>query len=198
MIQVKIDGQIFEAGVAQVKTMPDLIELIKANIDPDSILVSLLINGNGLSESDWQLPLTLQSGNVLEVLTGSKASYLSERLKISGNLLEQISNSFNNASNALSESRAVEGSQALQLAVADLKAFVEWFRAVLELLPESEWSQELSAYDNQVSGIGSTCEQIFQQQIYQSWWAMGQLIETKLCPQLNALKQNCQVFQPSA
>ncbi|MEI7489443.1 MAG: hypothetical protein WCJ72_18910, partial [Chryseobacterium sp.] len=57
-----------------------------------------------------------------------------------------------------------------------------------------------ASYDieKQVIEIGEVCQKICQQQLYQSWWALGETIEKELEPKLDQLETFCRRFQESA
>ena len=60
---------------------------------------------------------------------------------------------------------------------------------MLELLSE----EKRAAFDitNEVKELSETCKGICQQQLYQSWWAIGETIEKELEPQLDRLEDAC-------
>ena len=61
-----------------------------------------------------------------------------------------------------------------------------------ELVPVSERSSyELG---DRVTEITETCKRICQQQLYQSWWALGETLEKELEPQLDRLEDFCKKF----
>jgi hypothetical protein len=43
----------------------------------------------------------------------------------------------------------------------------------------------------QVQDISETCKKICQQQLYQSWWALGESLEKDLEPKLDKLEDVC-------
>ena len=82
MIQVHIDGSPLQADIGAMNTMGDLIELVKATIDPDTIITSVEFNGQALSDGDWSMPLSAQRGRTLEIRTGTKRAYVYERITL--------------------------------------------------------------------------------------------------------------------
>jgi hypothetical protein len=42
-----------------------------------------------------------------------------------------------------------------------------------------------------VTEISETCKKICQQQLYQSWWALGESLEKELEPKLDKLEDAC-------
>jgi hypothetical protein len=46
-----------------------------------------------------------------------------------------------------------------------------------------------------VEDIAECCKRICQQQLYQSWWALGETIEKELEPKLDKLEDFCRSFR---
>ena len=80
MITVKVDGQVLPLELSGIRTMGELVELIKMNIDPDSVISARTIGGRDLVESDWRAPLSVHGGARLEIATATKQQFL--RLKM--------------------------------------------------------------------------------------------------------------------
>jgi len=194
MIKVIIDGNEFSAGLDRVKTMSDLVELVKVSIDPDSIITSMLLNEMELTDADWRAPLSVQGDSTLAIATGSKENYVEQRLETSVLYLEHIINEFKHSRACFGEGASNDGNVAFGTAVNDLRAFISWFQAVLELLP-TVWENEKQSYNDKLVEVSGTCEQLLQQQLYQSWWALSDTMEKKLEPQLCELKSRCENFQ---
>ena len=190
MVKVEINGTEFSSDLASIKTMAELVELIKASIDPDVIITSLSIEGKELSEADWRTPLSVQGEAVLEVTTGSRETYVSERLALAGLYMEQIVAEFVEVRENFRSGTTTDGNSNLVQAVEDLRAFLAWYNTVQSLLPESN-TDDRQSFLGFVDELTSICEQLVQQQLYQSWWALAQTIETKLEPLLLKLQEFC-------
>ena len=72
MITVKVDGQVLSLELAGIRTMGELVELIKMNIDPDAVICAMTIAGRELNEADWRAPLSVQGNSELEIATSTK------------------------------------------------------------------------------------------------------------------------------
>jgi hypothetical protein len=84
------------------------------------------------------------------------------------------------------------GNRMLIEAVNTARAFFEWYGTLLELVPEEERGHyDISKY---VAEISSICKTICQQQLYQSWWALGETIEKELEPKLDKLEDHMRKF----
>ena len=84
------------------------------------------------------------------------------------------------------------GNQRLVQAVNTAKAFFDWYATIVELAPK----EKRSSYDinPQVLEISQICKTICQQQLYQSWWALGETLEKQLEPKLDKLEDFLRKF----
>lgn len=192
MIQVTLDGSPLEMNLQQTKTMPELVELIKSTIDPQSVISSILINGHELSDVDWRVPLNVQGDAVVEFGTKSKDDFVSDRVEKSLLYVDHIINEFAHTRSCFQEGLSKEGNQALVTAVDDMRAFLNWYCTLLAMLPVGSSENQYKLFIHQIDEIKRTCEQLIQQQLYQSWWALGETIQTRLEPQLESLRGCCQ------
>ena len=190
MLKVIIDGQPFSADISALRTLGELVELIKASIDPDSIIVGMLIEGRHLSESDWRAPLSVQGESTLEVETGGKREFAVDRIASSDVVLAEIIEEFKAAKDNFRNGVTMDANSTLQQAVEDLRAFLDWYQTLLAILEEDQ-DVNKQPFEASIGDIASTCEQLVQQQLYQSWWALGETLETKLEPQLEGLREVC-------
>ena len=92
MINVTINSQPLSADIGHINNMADLVEFVKANIDPTSIITDLQLNGKALSDIDWRMPLSVQGNAELAVTTGSQKEFVQERLKTASLYVEHIIN----------------------------------------------------------------------------------------------------------
>ena len=185
MIKVLVDDSPFQ-DFANVKTMGDLVELVKVSIDPNTIITGITIDGKELSEVDWRVPLSVQGDSTLEIITGSREDYLRVRLESAGEYLQHISKTFSLSRVSFKEGENQEANKTFGVAVNDLKAFIDWYHALLLMFPSS-WDVDVSKFEETVTELVGTCEGLVQQQLYQAWWAIGEQLENKLEPTLAKL-----------
>lgn len=191
MITVRLDGAPWQQNISGVRTMGELVEFVKSNIDPEKIITSLSINGQDLTDGDWRAPLSIQGENVLDVTTGSAESYVVDRLQIAVELVQEITEEFSRARESYQQGGSRDGNVGLNKAVSDLRAFLDWYYSVLSLIPGGN-RVNLDGFRAEVGEVTKICEQLLQQQLYQSWWALGQTLQSKLEPKLGELKSFCE------
>jgi hypothetical protein len=190
MFTVRLNGSEFTAPVSGLRNIAEVVELIKASIDPDSIIVDLQLNGKALQEPDWQSSLAAHQTSVLEVVTGGKEEFVADRLAKSPEIVDMVLNRFQDARNSFTTGNVSAGNTALGGALRDLRAFLDWYNTVLQMMP-AHWQSHKDSFLSQISTLNKTCEEMMQQQLYQSWWAIGETIQNKLAPQLGDLKRLC-------
>lgn len=173
--------------------MADLIELVKNWIDPEHMITCIRVNGQELNETDWNATLSKFDTAVLEVETGTPASFVADRFGQASNIMRACYLEFRDARKSFQDGSMQVGNQRLAKAVNTLQAFFEWYGTLLELVP----TQDRLRYniDPQVKEISEVCKRICQQQLYQSWWALGESIEKELEPKLDKLEDFCRRFQ---
>ena len=189
MVTVEINGEVAITDTSAISTMGDLIELVKATIDPETIITDLKLAGKNLSDTDWRVPLSVQGTSTLEVTTGSRDAYIIGRLHSAPELLEAITEEFDKVKDCFKDSMVEKGNKLLGTAVGDLDAFIKWYEAILAMLTEEVYKQYEDSLEKTAVAISATCEQLVQQQLYQSWWALGETIESKLIPELKAFTE---------
>lgn len=189
-MQVAVDGRNFPFDAASIRTVSELVELIKASIDPDTIIADIVLQGRDLSASDWQTPLAAHGGATLEVRTSTRKSFLEDRLSAASGLLDRIIAQFAEVTGSLKKGDVRSGNTGLNQAVEDLKAFVQWYSTLLQMLPGTGGA-ELKQFEGTVGGLLEVCEQMLQQQLYRSWWAVAESIEKRLIPELQQIKSSC-------
>jgi hypothetical protein len=191
MITVKVDGQPFAADISQIRTMGELVELIKATIDPDTIITSLMLEGRSLSDTDWRLPLSAQKPGTLEVSTGDKSVYLTERLKAADSYLEKIIEGFSTAANLYSAKSVEDANRKLASTVEDLLAFVNWYASLLAM-DDTKVQMREGEFDGRIRQIKTICDSMLQQQMFHSWAILGETLQNNLKPELERLREFCQ------
>jgi hypothetical protein len=189
MKSVIINGE--ESGIdgGALPHMADLIELIKASIDPEHMITSLLIDGRELGEADWTANTSEFQTSILEVETGLPEDYVAQRIQASSSIVGDCYLQFRNARKSFQDGSMQEGNEMLIQAVNNLKAFFEWYGTMLELIPEER--REVFSLSDKVENISETCKKICQQQLYQSWWALGETLEKELEPELDQVEDFC-------
>lgn len=195
MTSVIINGQ--ESGITRsgLNTVADLIELIKASIDPEHMITGITLDGRELSDADWQAnPATFASSR-LEIETDTPERFVADRLGKASTVVNACYMDFRDARKNFQDGDMNSGNRQLAKAVNTLQAFFEWFGAMLDLVPEADKPQY--SIDEQVKEISSVCKTICQQQLYQSWWALGETIAKELEPKLDKLEDFCRKFKRS-
>ena len=196
MITVKVDGQILPLEMSGIRTMGELVELVKMNIDPDAVISGMIIAGRELNEADWRAPLSVQGSNILEIATSTKDQFLRERLEQAPVFVEQIINEFCDCRKKFRDGAQADGYALMGTAVKDLNAFFKWYSIVLETSVEVK-DQFDRVIGPQLNTLTKICEQLVQQQLYNSWFAIGDTIEGQLEPELRNLKQSLEQLSKS-
>jgi hypothetical protein len=189
MINVKINGEESSVGGESSSKVTDLVELIKSIIDPDHMITSILINGRDLAEDEWYSTVNQLGTSIIEVETGTPEEFVADRLSKSSDVVRACYVEFRDARKGFQEGDMNIGNQRLVTAVNTLKAFFEWYKTLVTLVPEEK--REFFNMEKQVSEISDVCKRICQQQLYQSWWALGESLEKELEPKLDALEDFC-------
>lgn len=188
-MKILINEQDSGIDVSALSTMNEVVELIKNSIDPEHMITGLLINGEELSEDDWSAGLGRFTDATLLVSTGRPADYVAERIQVSSGIVRNCYLIFRDARKSFQDGNMQEGNEQLIGAVKDLQAFFEWYGTMLELVPEDERSKY--RMDEKIEKISETCKKICQQQLYQSWWALGETLEKELEPELDKVEDFC-------
>lgn len=192
MVSVKINGADSAINTSRLSKFTDLIELVKASIDPDHMITEIRINGHELEEQDWAATLSQIGDAVIDIITGTPESYAAEKLSQSSDIVKACYVEFRDARKNFQAGKMVDGNQALMRAVNTAKSFFEWYATIMQILPAERQSQyDISA---QVLEISDICKKICQQQLYQSWWALGETLEKELEPKLDSLEDFCKRF----
>ena len=189
MVAVRINGEDSSVRGDGLPRVTDLVELIKSVIDPDHMITGILVNGRDLDESEWEAPVSQFGTSIIEVETGTPESFVTSRLAQSADIVRSCFIEFRDSRKSFQDGDTNGGNQKLVRAVTSLKAFFEWYSTLLTLLPESgRGGYDINAHASEVSEI---CKRICQQQLYQSWWALGESLEKELEPKLDKLEDFC-------
>jgi len=192
MVSVQINGETAPIQANNCGQMAEVVELIKSVIDPEHMITSILLNGEQFEDSDWSRSMNTLDTALIEVETGNQHEFVFDRLVRSDQIVQSCLLEFRGARGKFQSGQSVEGNKQLVEAVQALQAFFQWYGTLVELLPE----ENRIAFDltEEVNEISETCKSICQQQLYQSWWALGESLEQKLEPQLETLVERCKGF----
>ena len=186
---IRINGKEVPINTSGLQKMTDLVELVKTIIDPEHMITVLLLNGRDLDDNEWTASLSQFEGATIEIETGKPEDYVFQRLPASPDILSNCFVTFRSARKDFQSGNMQEANKKLLSAVNTLREFFSWYGTLLELLDESKRKQfDIS---EQVKDITETCKGICQQQLYQSWWAIGETIEKELEPELDKLEDFC-------
>ena len=189
MIRVRVNGTYTEIPMANVPRFTDLVEFLKSQIDPDHMITTLLIDGRELTDDEWSQNVSSLVGDTLDVATGHPEVYVADRMQDASRVVRSCFYEFRDARKGFQDGDTVTGNKRLKVAVDTLKAFFEWYGTLVQLV--SETKREKLDISPQVLEISESCKKICQQQLYQSWWALGESLEKDLEPKLDKLEDAC-------
>jgi hypothetical protein len=189
MLRVRINGNLTDVNCSAVPRFMDLIELIKVSIDPEHMMTSILIDGRELSDEEWSQGTAQLNGEILDVQTGRPEDYVADRIQDASRVVRSCFFEFRDARKGFQDGDMITGNKRLKSAVDTLRAFFEWYGTLLQLVPTPNRSK--LDITPQVQEISETCKKICQQQLYQSWWALGESLEKDLEPKLDKLEDAC-------
>ena len=189
MRAILVNGKDAGINADGLTNMAEVVELLKSMIDPEHMITSILLDGQELSDADWNAATSRFATSILEIETGRPDEFARSRLAGADAVVRNCYMSFREARKCFQEGNMQAGNQNLIKAVNTLQAFFHWYASMVELLPPGEragWK-----IDTQVNELSDTCKRICQQQLYQSWWALGETIKSQLEPQLDKLEDFC-------
>jgi hypothetical protein len=192
MVAVRINGEDAPFRADGALRIADIIELIKANIDPEHMITVIQIDGREFTDEDWSANTSKYGTAIIEVETGTPETFVNDRMAQSSSVVRTCYMQFRDARKAFQDGDMNTGNQCLIDAVNTARAFFEWYGTLMELVPVENRSQ----YDisERVIQISAICKTICQQQLYQSWWALGETIEKELEPKLDNLEDFLRKF----
>jgi hypothetical protein len=153
------------------------------------MITVIQVDGQDVSDDDWFKPVSQVPGEILEICTGRPEEYVSARIQEASGVVRSCYFEFRDARKGFQDGDMQIGNKRLKVAVETLRAFFEWYGTLLQLVPEGKRSRlDISP---QVVEISETCKKICQQQLYQSWWALGESLEKDLEPKLDKLEDAC-------
>ena len=189
MVRVSINGRYVDICLTNVPQFTDLLELIKAQIDPDHMITAITIDGRDLTDEEWSSAVAQLAGDTLEIVTGHPDNYVSEKLQDASCVVRSCFFEFRDARKGFQDGDTIAGNKRLKIAVETLKAFFDWYGTLTQLVSETKRGKlDISP---QVTESSETCKKICQQQLYQSWWALGESLEKELEPKLDKLEDAC-------
>jgi hypothetical protein len=188
-MRVSINGKYVELSLTNVPQFADLLELIKAQIDPEHMITAITIDGRDLTDEEWIGAVSQLQGDTLEILTGHPDTYVSDKLQDASRVVRSCFFEFRDARKGFQDGDTIAGNNRLKVAVETLRAFFDWYGTLTQLVSETKRGKlDISP---QVTEISDTCKKICQQQLYQSWWALGESLEKELEPKLDKLEDAC-------
>ncbi|MCB0338767.1 MAG: hypothetical protein KDD53_04140 [Bdellovibrionales bacterium] len=186
MVAIRINGEESPISAKNMPTLASVVELVKTSIDPEHMITSIKLNGEFLSDEDWTKDLGTETTWVLEVDTGTPEDYVRYRVKLCPKIVQNVEMTFKDSRELFQKGEMDEANKILIVAVNDLKAFFQWYGALVELVAgplRSDFN-----IDSQMEELTEICKRICQQQLYQSWWALSETLENDLEPQLSKLE----------
>lgn len=187
MVQILVDDTELSLEAATLGTVGELIEYVKSSIDPDAIILSLTRDEEPLSEADWKCPLSSLSQSQVRITTGSRTTFYQDRLQLTGAIAETLSDTFAEIAKLFKTGMQNNAHEAFATSLEDLNAFVGWFYSILSM-DEQIFATELSDFTQMVEEFKGTCMFLQQQQLKQSWWAIGDIIEQQIIPLMDRCK----------
>ncbi len=188
MVQVFLDNNSLPAEVANLSTVGELVEYVKSTIDQATIIVSLTKDDEPLLDSDWKRSLSSLKDSTVDIKTGSKADFIQTRLNTVKDLVEAIMGDLGNISGLFKANRAMEANQEFSNVLEDLNALMSWMYSILSMEPDT-FTLEITEFSGVVRDLKYACGQMQQQQLFQSWWALGETIDKKVVSLLETVKE---------
>ena len=186
MISVMVNGEQSTVAGQAASRIADLVELIKTTIDPDHMIVSIMLDGQDLQEQQWSASPSQFETAILEVETDTIDNYVASRLSQAPAIIGTCYTQFRGARKSFQSGDMMSGNKQMVEAVNALKAFFEWYGTILQLVDDNR--QRILDLTSQVEDIAESCKKICQQQLYQSWWALGETLEKEFEPKLDRLE----------
>ena len=193
MVAVRVNGS--ESGVSpgRLQKLTDLIELIKSQIDPNHMITAIRIDGRELEEHEWSSSLGQFETNILEIETDTPESFVAARIEKSPEVVRSMHLLFRDSRKGFQSGDMSLGNRRMIEAVNTSRAFFEWYNSLLHLMPEANRAK--FDINPQVAEISDVCKRICQQQLYQSWWALGETVEKELEPKLERLEDTLRTIR---
>lgn len=188
-MKIKINGEFIEVPLEGVSKISDLLELLRAYIDPEHIVVAVSLNGRELTDSEWnKAPASFADGS-LELKSDLVDNYIKGRISEAPNVVQACFIQFRDARKTFQQGDSTKANQKLTVAVGTLKAFFEWYDTIMQLVDEPKrTSLNVEKFTTKIT---TACTKICDQQLHQAWWETAQTIEDSLEPALDELETFC-------
>jgi len=187
MVQVYLDKNSLPAEVANLATVGELVEYVKSTIDQETIIISLTKDDQPLSDSDWKRSLSSLKDSKVDIRTGSKLEFVKNRLDTVQELVDAVMKDLGNISGLFKANRSQEANNNFSNSLEDLSALMNWMYSILSMEPE-KLVAEVNEFSGIVKDLKFACGQMQQQQLFQSWWALGETLDKKVMPLLESIK----------
>jgi hypothetical protein len=188
MLQVMVDNTELDIEVSRLKTISELVEYIKSSIDPDTIILSLTKDNHPLSENDWVMPLQAFKESKVEIKTGSKESFINERLNMVDSISDELYDKVSEVSKLFRHGAEDEAHEPFAAVLNDLNAFVGWLYSVY-MIEKEMFSDEIANFHEIVDEMKSACFDLQSYQMQQSWWNLGDILDLKILSLLERIKE---------
>jgi hypothetical protein len=186
MVSILINGTASPLSSTGLSKVSDLIELIRAHIDPDHMIVDILLDEKPLREEQWNsTPQSLGSGT-LSLKTDTARNYVKARLSEAPEVAQVLFVQFRDARKTFTLGDHRGGNERLARAVRTLNDFLHWYSTVLQLATESE--KNAFAITSFMTDITKIAQTLSNHQMYQSWWAIAETIQKNLEPKLEQME----------
>jgi hypothetical protein len=185
---VKVNGAESQQSFAPTTRVTEMVELVKAVLDPEHMITAIGVDGRELEEHEWASPLSAFPGSCFELTTGKSSEYIADRLSIAPEVISSCYMEFRDARKKFHAGDQAEGNRSLVQAVSTTRNFFAWFATLSDLMEAPQRAK--FNIDSQVREISDVCKRICQQQLYQSWWAIGETIQRELEPKLDSLEDH--------
>jgi hypothetical protein len=186
MVQVIINGEAAGIQAEGLSKVADLIELVKASIDPEHMITDIRIDGQNIKDDMWYASTSSIKTSILEVNTNTPQVYIEERIAQAPSVIQACFLQFRDARKSFQAGKSTIGNQKLVTAVDTLRTFFNWFATIQALMTEAQKKRyDINSYVEEILVI---CKNINQHQLYHSWWAIGEALEKELEPMLDKLE----------
>ncbi|HMO16822.1 MAG TPA: hypothetical protein PKA63_03105 [Oligoflexia bacterium] len=179
MVQILVDDAELPIEHSALGTISELVEYVKSSIDPDAIILSLTKDDEPLSEADWKCPLSSFSKSLVRITTGSRSTFYQDRLQLSGAISETLIATFRDIADHYKTGRQNSAHEVFATSLEDLNAYVGWLYSILSM-DEVLFKSELEKFGNLIDNFKKTCLKLQQEQISQSWSAIGDVLELQV------------------
>ncbi len=191
MVSIVINGVETPIKMQGLQKVTDLLELIKASIDPDHMITNILVNGEDMSEEVWGSNTSSLATSVLEVETSTPDDFVVGRLNIAPSVVQTCYSQFKEARKLFTEGKNQNGNQKLAAATDTLRAFFGWYTSIFQVASDDKKEKlDITKTTEEVIVI---CNKICQQQLTQSWKGLAEVLQNELEPKLDQLEDEIRI-----